>query len=55
MKLRWTDAHQSEWQKMKVSDLNGKNGLVVGIANEHSLAWAAAEQFVRGGAELAVT
>jgi len=33
----------------------GKKGLVVGIANEHSLAWAAARHFHAAGAELAVT
>jgi len=36
-------------------DLTGRKGLVVGIANEHSLAWAAAHQFRGAGADLAVT
>lgn len=36
-------------------DLTGRKGLVVGIANEHSLAWAAARQFREAGADLAVT
>ena len=36
-------------------DLTGQKGLVVGIANEHSLAWAAARQFHEAGADLAVT
>lgn len=36
-------------------DLTGCKALVVGIANEHSLAWAAARQFCAAGAELAVT
>lgn len=36
-------------------DLTGRKGLVVGIANEHSLAWAAAEHFHNAGAELAIT
>lgn len=40
---------------MEVLDLTGRNGLVVGIANEHSLAWAAAQHFRSAGAELAVT
>lgn len=40
---------------MEVLDLTGRKGLVVGIANEHSLAWAAAEHFRRAGAELAIT
>ncbi len=40
---------------MQVIDLKGRKGLVVGIANEHSLAWAAAQHFRRAGAELAIT
>lgn len=40
---------------METIDLTGRKGLVVGIANEHSLAWAAAQHFRRAGAELAVT
>jgi len=39
----------------EVLDLNGRKGLVVGIANEHSLAWSAAQHFRNAGAELAVT
>lgn len=40
---------------MEVLDLTGRKGLVVGIANEHSLAWAAAQHFRSAGAELAIT
>jgi enoyl-[acyl-carrier protein] reductase I len=35
--------------------LAGKKGLVVGIANEHSIAWGCAKAFQTEGAELAVT
>jgi len=35
--------------------LRGRTGLIVGIANEHSLAWAAAQWLRRAGAELAIT
>nr|WP_316640075.1 enoyl-ACP reductase FabI [uncultured Roseateles sp.] len=35
--------------------LQGKKGLVVGIANEHSIAWGCAQAFRDAGAELAVT
>lgn len=35
--------------------LAGKKGLVVGVANDHSIAYGCAEAFRRGGAELAVT
>lgn len=38
-----------------MSLLEGKRGLVVGIANEHSIAAGCAQAFVREGAELAVT
>lgn len=36
-------------------DLTGRKGLVIGIANEHSLAWPGALHFRQAGAELAVT
>ncbi len=36
-------------------NLKGKKGLVIGISNEHSLAWAAARRFRRAGADLALT
>lgn len=35
--------------------LRGKKGLVVGIANEHSIAWGCAKAFRKLGAEMAVT
>jgi enoyl-[acyl-carrier protein] reductase I len=35
--------------------LSGKQGLIVGIANEHSIAWGCAKAFRRLGAEVAVT
>lgn len=40
---------------MEHLDLTGRKGLIVGIANEHSLAWQAAQHFRDAGAELAVT
>ena len=40
---------------MEIVDLKGRKGLVVGIANEHSLAWAAAQHFRSAGAELGIT
>lgn len=36
-------------------DLTGKRGLVVGIANEHSIAYGCARSFRDAGAELAIT
>ena len=40
---------------MNTIDLAGRKGLVVGVANAESLAWAAAEHFRAAGAELALT
>jgi enoyl-[acyl-carrier protein] reductase I len=40
---------------VKAKLLEGKKGLVVGIANEHSIAWGCAKAFRAFGAELAVT
>jgi len=40
---------------MGVSSLQGKKGLVVGIANDKSIAWGCARAFRDAGAELAVT
>jgi enoyl-[acyl-carrier protein] reductase I len=37
------------------SDLTGKRGLVVGIANEHSIAAGCARAFVAAGATIAAT
>jgi enoyl-[acyl-carrier protein] reductase I len=39
----------------KAKLLEGKKGLIVGIANEHSIAWGCAKAFRALGAELAVT
>jgi enoyl-[acyl-carrier protein] reductase I len=41
--------------QVKAKLLEGKRGLVVGIANEHSIAWGCAKAFRAFGAELAVT
>ena len=38
-----------------MTDLNGKHGLVVGVANKRSIAWAIAEAASGAGARLAVT
>ena len=38
-----------------MTDLTGKHGLVVGIANKRSIAWAIADAASRAGARLAVT
>lgn len=41
-----------DWNR---APLEGRRGLVTGIANEHSIAWGCAKAFRRLGAELAVT
>ena len=38
-----------------MTDLTGKHGLIVGIANKRSIAWAIADAASRAGARLAVT
>ena len=38
-----------------MGELDGKKGLVVGIANEHSIAYGCAKHFKAAGAELAIT
>lgn len=40
---------------VKAKLLDGKRGLVVGIANENSIAWGCAKAFRAFGAEVAVT
>ena len=40
---------------VKAKLLEGKRGLIVGIANEQSIAWGCAKAFRALGAELAVT
>lgn len=38
-----------------MSDFAGKHGLIVGVANKRSIAWAIAQATARGGARLALT
>ena len=38
-----------------MTDLTGKSGLVVGVANKRSIAWAIAKAAAAGGARLAIT
>src|SRR5437868_10740988 len=40
---------------VKAKLLEGKRGIIVGIANENSIAWGCAKAFRAFGAELAVT
>ncbi len=40
---------------MEILDLKDRKGLVIGIANEDSLAWSATQHFRNAGADLAVT
>ena len=35
--------------------IKGKKGLIIGIANDHSIAWGIAKQLHKNGAELAIT
>ena len=38
-----------------MSDLSGKRGLILGVGNQRSIAWAVAEYLHKYGAELALT
>ena len=38
-----------------MTDLTGKHGLIVGVANKRSIAWAIAQAAAAAGARLAVT
>ena len=38
-----------------MSQLNGKLGIVFGVANKRSIAWAIAQAWARAGAKLAFT
>jgi enoyl-[acyl-carrier protein] reductase I len=38
-----------------LTDFSGKHGLIVGVANKRSIAWAIAQATARGGARLALT
>jgi enoyl-[acyl-carrier protein] reductase I len=49
------DQSISRTESQEVLNLAGRKGLVVGIANEQSLAWSAAQHFRNAGAELALT
>ncbi len=40
---------------MNILNLAGKKGLIVGIANDKSIAWGCARVFRQAGAELAVS
>lgn len=47
---------EGEAKVMAVSiDLNGKHGVVFGVANQRSIAWAISERLAQAGAELAFT
>jgi enoyl-[acyl-carrier protein] reductase I len=46
---------QTQIPTVKAKLLDGKRGLIVGIANENSIAWGCAKAFHAFGAELAVT
>lgn len=50
-----TDVGEGVDPTMEIIDLKGQKGMVVGIANEDSLAWSAAQHFRNAGADLAIT
>jgi enoyl-[acyl-carrier protein] reductase I len=46
---------ESEWTMRKGDLMRGKKGLVMGIANQNSIAWGIASQLAAQGAEMAFT
>ena len=48
-------ANKTQIPAVKAKLLEGKRGLIIGIANENSIAWGCAKAFRAFGAELAVT
>jgi len=52
---RWHPAGPGHAQKECHEHASGKKGLIIGIANEHSLAYGCARHFRAAGAELAIT
>ena len=51
----WIASPRRRSPQLKAKLLHGKRGLIVGIANENSIAWGCAKAFRAFGAELAVT
>ena len=45
----------SEWTFPKGDLMKGKRGLVMGVANERSIAWGIAQQLAAQGADIAFT
>lgn len=50
-----TQATQTKLEQKEMGLLNGKKGIIFGVANDHSLAWACARSLYAEGAELAFT
>src|SRR3954454_8178122 len=51
-----TNPGMTSWRATDMQDLmKGKRGLVMGIANDHSIAWGIARTLAAQGAELAFT
>jgi enoyl-[acyl-carrier protein] reductase I len=55
MPLTGTDEEQVTAAQQSVNVLEGMRALVIGVANEHSIAWGCAKEMHRAGAEIAMT
>jgi enoyl-[acyl-carrier protein] reductase I len=54
--LAGDDTIRDEWSTVSMQDLmKGKRGLIMGVANDHSIAWGIAQTLAAHGAELAFT
>src|ERR1700687_6045407 len=55
-RLAGDDIIGDEWSAASMQDLmKGKRGLIMGVANDHSIAWGIAQAVAAQGAELAFT
>src|SRR5450756_599991 len=55
-RLAGDDIIGDEWSARTMQDLmKGKRGLIMGVANDHSIAWGIAKTLAAQGAELAFT
>jgi enoyl-[acyl-carrier protein] reductase I len=52
---RQSPANPNEERAMRSGLMSGKRGVVMGVANDHSIAWGIAQALAREGAELAFT
>lgn len=50
-----TEGKSDQFQEIDTMQFNGKKGLILGVANDHSIAWAIAKQIMEAGGECGFT